>query len=1403
MADSDRNIRFVPTISPEEAERGFKRLAKSAQDTFNKLSLENPDQQLKKLQANLAKTVANGEKLSNSLEKAKNVKIPTDEYKQLQIDLKTAEREYTKLLNKQEQFIAKGKEKTGAFEDLQHQAEVVAREITNIEGLMEELQSKDLAFTVDESKIQAATAALESNNNQIRLQEEALANLQQKQSEMSQQRASQLSQEVDSQAQQIAKMLEIKLNAGEINSEIGQTVERLKEIHSELSELQTRQAELEAAGAGLGYEEYDHNLYIIRQLNDEQSRLNEEISQYRTEQERGSEAIDKVGKATESAGKAANKATSGFSKLAMTIGKLAGSFITSGFGIKRFTSALSAAAGKSQSASFSFKKLFTTLLRYGIGIRSIYALFNKIRGAITENIQYFALWNNGMNRTNSAISAMQSSLNALKGALAGAFVPIITTISPLLSNLMDQLASVVTAIGMFIAKLTGAKSYLKAVKKDVNYAAGTSAGKAGQSAQDKQEKAIAKAQDKYDKAVAKAQQKYEDDLAKTREKNSKAQAKAEEKQAKAADKLAKAQKRANSELSSLDKLNVINTKDLEELEEIQADVYEEPELNLPSLEDYMDAIADSLGGGGGSESPFDMIEVPLDNIEWQWDWDEIKNQAEKFGRDLADKLNSFFEDENFAKDLGHNIAEALNTALSFAYGFVTQFDWKQFGHWLGTLIQEGLETFEWDKLGKVIGELVNGLADTIKGMFERYKPGTIGASIGTLLTNAVKTVKWGNLGEVLGTLLNEFALSVIRFFQEYPVGTIGASLAEMLNNAIKTVNPENLGIALSDILKAPFIELSNFFTETNWTALGDKLSRFISNAFSSKSLNNQTLGETIGTTLGNLINAGSQFLLGFDAATVVANLVTFFTEAITTALFTIKWEDLFQAVWKTIIGILTGLIQGVIETILDVILKIAQAVMDGIIDYLEQKYPLLTGELEKVRGTIHDNYAQMKEDMHEQLTEATRETVNFFTGTSTSAANSAQAVEASSKRFNSAIADMIDYMTDWSSGAAVDWDAALQGIQREFEFTDEDMDTLIGTFGSMDEKFNDSDEILTGYTGSWEEYKKTISDTSSQVKTDVSTSTKEVTKNVEGMGKDVTDSINKTAKDSGEGFKKITESAEKNLKKDKFTKIGQNNIIKGLASAIRQTGPATSAANQTSNIITNTFRNHLTATILMPVGGNLISGLVNGMMSRLRSALDSIRSICNQITSTVKAAFDEHSPSKVFAEIGKNLMLGLEGGVDDNADEVTDSFDGLVPSDDMLSEFADKYLSTMENLTASVSDMFDGMSEHISGSLDGLGSLQKFKNFKGNMSISSMAVPGIAQGFKLPSSLELKTNGDSLSTQLPGMLKSAMLEALQEGYTSDLTEKSIIINIDGKNVFEAVRNQDTKYKKQHGASAFG
>lgn len=665
-----------------------------------------------------------------------------------------------------------------------------------------------------------------------------------------------------------------------------------------------------------------------------------------------------------------------------------------GNGLKSLAQRFLHVGSSAQSLGNKLGMSFKNILTYAIGIRSLFSLFSKLRSAISSGISDMAKLNGGMNQTNAAMSQLQASLNLLRGSLAAAFTPILTVVAPILSNFIDQIASVITAIGMMIAKLTGAKSYFRATKTSANYAGG-GGGSSGKSAEEK-----------YQEAVEKAQKKYDEQVAKTQEKNAKAAAKAEEQQAKAAEKLAKAQEKANRKLADFDDLNVLNIEDMEELEEIEAEVYDMPELELPDREDFQDA----LSGGGGAGDPFGLEEVPLDDFEWNWD--AIKAKAEELGRGIADKLNDFFKNEAWAAELGKNIAEALNTALHFAYGFIDQFNWRQFGHWLGVLVREGIETFEWDLLGKTIGKFLNGIADTIIGFFETYPVGLLGSKIALMLNNAIDEIdpqkigqavldvlqaplieltelltqaNWElagskiaeffdrvfnseglrgrTLGQTVADFCNAIADTIIRFFTGYPPGTLGASISKFLNDAIGTIHKDEIGQALLAILQEPFLELKEILTETNWRNLGTLVGNWFRNVFSEEGLKGKSLGTVIGETLAAAINAGVDFLLGMPVNTIVQSLVTFFEDIIISALSSLDWWDIFNAMLGRG-GLLDALISlhTRISTFIDsALLAIKSMILNAIADIVEQ----LPGPVREALNLIMGDYREKANEARE------------------------------------------------------------------------------------------------------------------------------------------------------------------------------------------------------------------------------------------------------------------------------------------------------------------------------------------------------------------------------------------------------------------------------------------------------
>ena len=118
-------------------------------------------------------------------------------------------------------------------------------------------------------------------------------------------------------------------------------------------------------------------------------------------------------------------------------------------------------------------KLVKKVLAYGFGIRSLYVLFRRLRGAIAEGINNLAQWNDGNNAVNDALSQMTSSILYLKNALAAMVAPIIQTVMPVLVKFVDILAEAANKAAMFFAALAGQKTVLQAVKVMKQYGEAT------------------------------------------------------------------------------------------------------------------------------------------------------------------------------------------------------------------------------------------------------------------------------------------------------------------------------------------------------------------------------------------------------------------------------------------------------------------------------------------------------------------------------------------------------------------------------------------------------------------------------------------------------------------------------------------------------------------------------------------------------------------------------------------------------------------------------------------------------------------------------------------------------------------------------------------------------------------
>lgn len=138
-----------------------------------------------------------------------------------------------------------------------------------------------------------------------------------------------------------------------------------------------------------------------------------------------------------------------------TASKISSSFKSLGQAIKNHVS-----KGVDESQQ-KLKGLGKGILKYVVGVRSLFLLYRKIREAGKEA---FINLGNQFPEIQSQLNSLSASFGQLKNSIATAFQPIFSVAVPALVTLMNYLVSAMNALANFFATLTGQKYIYKATK---------------------------------------------------------------------------------------------------------------------------------------------------------------------------------------------------------------------------------------------------------------------------------------------------------------------------------------------------------------------------------------------------------------------------------------------------------------------------------------------------------------------------------------------------------------------------------------------------------------------------------------------------------------------------------------------------------------------------------------------------------------------------------------------------------------------------------------------------------------------------------------------------------------------------------------------------------------------------
>lgn len=411
---------------------------------------------------------------------------------------------------------------------------------------------------------------------------------------------------------------------------------------------------------------------------------------------------------------------------------------------QNFTSTTNSA----NNARFSIGRMVGMSILYS----TVFGMIFKVNSGIMTGINNLAQYSSA---TNASISSMMSALTQLQNSLATAFAPILSVVAPILTAFINMLSRAITYVGMFIAALTGQKSFTKAKAVQEDYAAS---------------------------------------LQKTSKSSNSA--------AKSTKKNANATKKANKEMQTY----------LSGLDEIRQ--YQKEKDNTPSSNS---TPSTGGGGGGGYTGPSigDMFEkVPIEssiadiakkikNLIKKEDWEGLGTYI---ASGINKGLQKIYDAINW-DNVGPKITYFVNAFTRTFNSLVDHIDWDLMGRTVGAGINTIVNTLNllieginWKNLGSKIATGINGLFNEVNwNNVGRLFANKINVPF-QMLEGAVNTLNWAKIGTSIGGFLNGA-------INQIDVKSIGTSLSGLalgilttLDNALTTTNWSQLGTKLATLL---------------------------------------------------------------------------------------------------------------------------------------------------------------------------------------------------------------------------------------------------------------------------------------------------------------------------------------------------------------------------------------------------------------------------------------------------------------------------------------------------------------------------------------------------------------------------------------------------------------------------
>lgn len=769
-------------VGMRDIEASVKRMATSVEGIGEKakIAMQKQFDSLSKLNNQLGQQEQKVEALKQRLEELSSQKVETDAYKKLGKEVDSI---YEKTANLESELNGWRElgvpENSSTFQAKEKELRVLVAEMDKLEQKQEEMKSSGAAYMDPRSLSEYQSTASRLTVEEMRLDDmnnrlsTSFASTEVKIGEMNDKLEEAKAKEIQA-AEEAKRLKEIADNA-EVSDE------EIVALNEELQQLLQRQKELSAAGVGLGYEEFDLNEERISEINTELKDYKKWLTEAEEETNEFSSSFEKMSQ------KLMQSGISGMKKKIHEIGReidnllkkflqLASGVIVGG--LQKISSGIFAIHKSANKSTLSLKNL----LKYAFGIRSLFALFNKLRSAATEGIQNLAqhdlLTNTG--KVNKSLSELMSALALLKNSFATAFAPLLTVVSPILVQFINLISQAVTKVGMLIAALTGQTTFTKAIAVQENYAA--SLDKTANSA----------------KKAAKALQGY---------------------------------------LSPIDEINRYDDGSSSDSGNgsgggysgpSASDMFEEVpiENSLKGIADKIKKLVKDEDWEGLGAYIADGINLGLQKIYNVINWDNVGPRVTKFITAFTTTFNSLVDHIDWDL-MGRTVGAGINTIVKSLNLAITGIDWYNLGKKFAIGIKGIVNETNWNELGQLIGNKFMAAWRTFGGFVKNLPYRSIGRAVADGLNGVFKTISFSEIADYLTAAINGAFTSLEEFTKDFEWDDFAENVKNGITDFINGINWKENGQAFGEFLKKLCETINKSITKDTFYDLGKGIGDFL------------------------------------------------------------------------------------------------------------------------------------------------------------------------------------------------------------------------------------------------------------------------------------------------------------------------------------------------------------------------------------------------------------------------------------------------------------------------------------------------------------------------------------------------------------------------------------------------